>query len=56
MGMNGRTLWTGVMKTPDYSISWDGRDYGGKSVAPGAYFVKVSGKYRNHIKKFILQK
>jgi len=51
-----RTLCASSMQRGAYSVTWDGRDQVGRSLANGVYFVRmVAGSYRA-TEKVVLQK
>jgi hypothetical protein len=51
-----RTLCASSMKRGAYSITWDGRDHLGRSLANGVYFCRfTAGEYRA-TEKLVLQK
>jgi hypothetical protein len=44
-------LYRGTQEAGEYWASWDGRNRGLRSVAPGMYFIKVVGPGINEIRK-----
>lgn len=53
-GMKIRTLVNGVANRGDHSVYWDGRDDGGRAVASGVYFARLSAKNKTMTQKLVL--
>jgi len=49
-----RTLVNGVKESGNYTVEWDGRDNSGRSLASGAYFVRMKTKDFNSIKRVLV--
>ena len=47
-------LQRGVQDPGDRSVSWDGKNRGGRSVAPGLYFVRVVGPGFDEVRKVLV--
>jgi hypothetical protein len=44
----------GVQDPGDWSATWDGRNRGGRAVAPGLYFVKITGPGFDEVRKVLV--
>jgi hypothetical protein len=47
-------LQNGVQGPGDWSATWNGRNRGGRAVAPGLYFVKITGPGFDEVRKVIV--
>lgn len=47
-------LQRGVLEEGEYHNIWDGRNRGGRKVAPGIYFVRVIGPEINEVRKVLV--
>ena len=47
-------LQRGIREEGDYHATWDGRNNGGRAVAPGIYFIKVIGPDINEVRKVLV--
>jgi hypothetical protein len=56
MGQKVSTLADGYLEGGQHSVTWDGRDTGGNSVAAGVYFVMVRGEGYSSSSKLMLVK
>ncbi|NOZ75134.1 MAG: M6 family metalloprotease domain-containing protein [FCB group bacterium] len=50
------TLWNGIGKPGNYSLSWNGRNSAGQTVATGLYFVRLMSGNRHSGQKIMLLK
>jgi hypothetical protein len=48
------TLYRGYLTAGDHSLSWDGRDAGGRSLASATYLVRLAGKGSETTRKVML--
>jgi hypothetical protein len=39
-----------------FNVDWDGRDQNGRSVTPGVYFARLTGRGQSHDRKLVLMK
>jgi C1A family cysteine protease len=51
-----RVIYDGPREPGSYAAEWDGKDGGGKAVAPGAYFFRIEAGSLSETKKVILIK
>ncbi len=54
LGRQIRALVTGLQRTGQYAVVWDGRDAAGRRMASGVYFCKLRSGQQEHVGKMLL--
>jgi len=54
LGRKMKTLFHGINEAGNYSVTWDGTDVEGETVASGVYFYSLTSENRKETKKLLL--
>ena len=49
-------LQRGTQDAGDWAVTWDGRNRGGRAVAPGLYFVRIAGPGIDQVRTVLVTK